>query len=72
MQWENNAASVMASDQVSYALACAGRHIGPATTSISLAAQAVGHSLVNSLGQPSALTSPTLLPNVAGLELLLH
>ena len=62
----------MASDHISYALACAGRHAGPCTTSLTVYTQAVRHSLVKDLGQPGTLTSPSILANVDSAELILE
>ena len=57
--------------QVSYALACADRHTGPSTTSISLAWFPLRGSLINDHGQPTALTTPCTLASVGYLELRL-
>ena len=57
--------------QVSYALACADRHTGPSTTSISLAWFPLRGSLINDHGQPTALTTPCTLASGGYLELRL-
>ena len=62
----------MACHQICCALACAERHTGPSTTIISVSTEAVRHSLLNALGQPRFLTSPSTLPNVTCLWLLLE
>lgn len=72
MQGMAEDALVMASDHISYALACAGRHAGPCTTSLTVYTQAVRHSLVKDLGQPGTLTSPSILANVDSAELILE
>ena len=61
-----------ASDWISSALASAGRHTGPCTTSISLCTMAVWQSLTDLQDQPSALTGPSMLAHVVCLELLLY
>ena len=58
-----------ASDDISHALACAGRHTGSCTTSLNLRTQAVRHSLTNLQGQPGALTGLRMLANLFCLEL---
>ncbi len=62
---------VRASKQISSALACADRHIGPCTTSISIRTQAVQDSLINIVGQSQTSPSPFILPNVISLDLVL-
>ena len=54
---------------ISHAMACADRHTGPSTTSISLVLPAVRFGLMNDLEQPTALTSPSTLASVRHLEL---
>ena len=71
MQGMIDAPLVVASNQISYALACADRHTGPCTTYISLTTHSVRHSLFNTLGQPQAFSSPSILANVVCLELML-
>ena len=56
---------------MSSALACAGRRTGSCTTSLSLSTQSLRRSLVNLQDQPTALTSPSMLPNVVHLKLRL-
>ncbi|CAL5228128.1 g11205 [Coccomyxa viridis] len=60
-----------ASKQISCALACADRHIGPSTTSISVSTEAIQDSLINFIGRSQASLSPSMLPNVISLELVL-
>ena len=72
MQFALSWDTVLASERHCHALACAGRHTGPSTTSISLSAEAVGHCLLDALGQPGALMEPSLLANVVCLDLVLH
>ena len=62
----------MVSKRISDALALAGRHVGPYTAGILLELQAVKKSLLTNLGQPGALTGPSILPNVTQLELMLY
>lgn len=64
-------ALAQAGKQISCALACADRHIGPCTASISLNTQAVHNSLINLLGQSQSSLSPFILPNVVSLDLVL-
>ena len=72
MQGESDSALDVASKLMSSAMACAGRRIGPCTTSIRLKSQSLRRSLIHLQDQPTALTSPSILPNVAHLELRLH
>ena len=60
-----------ASKRISCALACADRHIGLCTSSISLCTDPVQDSLINPPGRSQASLSPSILPNVVSLELLL-
>ena len=63
---------VEASHRISSALACAGRHTGPCTTSISLSTMSVQQSLTDLQDHPRALTGPSMRANVVCLELLLY
>ena len=59
------------SRHISYALTCVNRHTGPSTRSISLYMHTVEHRLVNNLGQPRALISPSPMACVGHLTLWL-
>ena len=58
--------------KISYALACADRHMGPCTTSINLWTEAVQDGLISFPGRSQASLSPSILPKVVSLVLLLE
>ena len=72
MQGMSDSALDVVSNLASCALACAGRHTGPSTTSLKLSTHAVRRSLFNLQDQPKALTSPSILAGVRYLNLRLH
>ena len=72
MQGMSKAALAIASNEISNALACAGRHTGPGTISISLRTQAVHSSLDHDFAWPVTVTGSSILANVVCLELELH
>ena len=72
MQGEGEKWLLWASRRIARALACADRHTGPCTTSISLSTEAVYNNLINSRDQPRALPSSAIRANVACLELKLR
>ena len=71
MQGSSYRTLTTASKQISCALACADRHIGPSTTSISVSTEAIQDSLINFIGRSQVSLSPSMLPNVISLELVL-
>ena len=71
MQGMDDRALLKASKQISCALACAGKHSGPCTTSISLRTQTFWGNLISNLSHSWGSTSPFVQANVVCLELML-
>ena len=71
MQESSGGAILKTSEQISCALACADRHTGPCTTSISISTEAVRDSLSKFFARTQASLSPTVLLNVVSLQLVL-
>ncbi|CAL5228126.1 g11203 [Coccomyxa viridis] len=68
-KWKDSAGAGL---KISYALACADRHMGPCTTSINLWTEAVQDGLISFPGRSQASLSPSILPKVVSLVLLLE